>query len=42
MTNPVFVVQQAIDQALTDYVGRDVIVACSGGPDSMSLAVNAF
>ena len=39
MTDPEFQLAAAIETALADYSGVWVIVACSGGPDSVALAL---
>lgn len=41
MADPKFQVAAAIEAALADYTGLSVIVACSGGPDSVALALGA-
>lgn len=39
MADPNYQVAAAIEAALADYTGSSVIVACSGGPDSVALAI---
>ena len=41
MTDPSYQLVAAVEAALADYTGLAVIVACSGGPDSVALTLTA-